>query len=69
MVGAKAMNRRPSKPRAYVLDRLRDCGRMLQDVSPVTEFERRRHDQLIAEQIAREQRKADLFNNDPEEAA
>jgi hypothetical protein len=62
------VNRR-YKPRAYVLDKLRDCGRVLQDDSPVSEFERRRHDQLIAEQIARDNaNRRDLFDNDPEAA-
>lgn len=64
------MNRRRYRyqPDPAVLAKLRLCGRVCEDDSPVTEFERRRHAQLIAEEMARRERKRDLFNDDPEVA-
>lgn len=63
------MNRRHA-PRPGVIAKFALCGRVLQDDSPVTEFERRRHDQLVADEIARyEANRRTLFDSTDPEAA
>lgn len=62
------MNRRHA-PRPEVLAKFAMCGRACLDDSPVTEFERRRHDQLVAEEMARrEASDRGLFDPPPKAA-
>lgn len=53
--------------RHEVLQHFQECLAVANDESPVSDFEKRRHRQLIADQLAREQKKKDLFG--PHDAA
>lgn len=48
--------------RPEVLQHFQECLAVANDETPVSDFERRRHRQLIAEQLARDRRKPDLFD-------
>ena len=61
---------RLTAPQMEVYRRLGQCAQVCLDDSPVTDFERRRHEQLVAEEMARYQsRRRDLFTDDGPEAA
>lgn len=53
--------------RPEVLQHFQECVPVANDESPVSDFEKRRHRQLIADQLARESKKPDLFDG-PEAA-
>lgn len=62
---------RLTAPQMETYRRLGQCAMECLDQSPVTEFERRRHAQLVAEEMARyHAKRRDLFtDNGPQDAA